>query len=65
MAKLIVGLNECKRKVAYCEACRQQVYAPSNFVVYEHCYNCGAKFDRPYSARDIKELIRKEMNKNE
>lgn len=59
MAKLIVGLNIANRRVAICDNCKNQIYAPSNNVVYAYCYCCGAKFDEEYNARDIRKLCEK------
>lgn len=59
MAKLIVGLNNTNRRIAICDNCNHQIYAPSNNVLYIHCYCCGAKFEQEYSARDIKKLCEK------
>ena len=66
MAKLIVGLNKAKRRVAVCDNCNNQIYAPTSNVVYAYCYCCGAKFEQEYDARDIKKLCEtpKEWNDN-
>lgn len=65
MAKLIVGLNNANRRIAICDNCNHQIYAPSNNVLYIHCYCCGAKFDQAYDARDIKKLCEKEREWND
>ena len=59
MAKLIVKLNKVNRRVAFCDNCNSQIYAPSDGVIYSCCYNCGAKFKQSYSAKDIRELCAK------
>lgn len=59
MAKIIVGLNSANRNVAVCSNCDNQIYAPSNNVIYHYCYNCGAKFDSPIGAKEIKEMCKK------
>ena len=44
------------RKMCVCSACNEVIYAPSNGMWYAYCYNCGAKFDRPISAKYIKQV---------
>lgn len=63
MAKLIVGRNYQKRKMCFCDECYNPIYAPSNNVIYKYCYNCGTKFDKEYSAQDMKKLINDGGNK--
>ena len=56
VAKLIIVKNDEKRKLCACSKCRGYIASPSNGNVYKHCYNCGAKFDTPVSAKTIREL---------
>ena len=44
-----------RRKLAVCSECGEVIYSPANGLVYKHCYNCGAKFDTPVSAKTIRE----------
>lgn len=44
------------RIVVVCSECGEQIYAPSGKCIYKHCYNCGAKFERPVSAGYINEV---------
>lgn len=54
MAKLVISLNEVHRKICTCSNCGEYIASPSNGVVYKHCYNCGAKFETPISAKIIR-----------
>lgn len=45
-------------KVCSCTACGEVIYAPKSDMWYVHCYNCGAKFDKPVSAKYIKDMKR-------
>lgn len=68
MAKLTIGIlevnKECqfngafktRMKVAICSECQKMIYSPSNGVVYNYCYHCGAKFDTPVGAKEIREI---------
>ena len=73
MAKLIIDEKTVKRiikktqtettstiKIVVCSDCKETVYAPPNGIVYNHCYNCGAKFDAPVSYKTIKALKNKQ-----
>ncbi len=56
VAKLIIVKNNENRKLCACSKCRGYIASPSNGNVYKYCYNCGAKFDTPVSAKTIREL---------
>lgn len=56
MAQLIIIKNDGNRKLCACSECKEYIASPSNGNVYKHCYNCGAKFDTPVSAKTIREL---------
>lgn len=44
------------RVLVVCSECGEQIYAPSGRCIYKHCYNCGAKFDKPVTAAYINEV---------
>lgn len=41
-----------------CSCCQNQIYSPTPIIYeYKHCYHCGAKFDTPVNANEIKKII--------
>ena len=54
--KVIVVLNEVKRKVCVCGHCGRYIASPSNGNGYKFCYNCGAEFVEAITAKKINNL---------